>query len=89
LDASPDEVTSAVAACAVISGVYPGRGGEYDRQRDCYVITGKDLNRVKIVDFVIQGSDVAGAIHVARALWGKRYERGDAEPGSFLMPIPV
>lgn len=74
-DARPEEITAAVAAIAVQQGIYPGRGGEYDKLRDCYIITGKDLARTKVVDHVIEGELVAGAIFIARALINGVYER--------------
>lgn len=67
-DASPFEIVSAVDIICRKYGIRVGQGGEYDRQRDEYVVIGKSGPRERPQEY-----DVPGWM-VTQAIIGLRYE---------------
>lgn len=75
LDASPFEVTCAIASLAWIGGIEVGRCTGYDSLTDKYHVIGKNRKTKKAQDATVDGSAVGTLILVTRLKAGEKMDQ--------------
>lgn len=74
LDATINEIATAIFSLAIEAGVAVGRGCGYDSLKDEYTVMGKSLTTGRIQDFKVAGESVAALIGLSRMLNGGKLE---------------
>jgi hypothetical protein len=80
-DATPHEIITSICVVAKQLGIKIGQGGEYDRQRDVYVVVGKKGRWLTPKDYAIPGYLVAGVINQWRIVMR---DAGPQDPRAWL-----